>query len=260
MRLRRATWVRTRPDPAELVSWSIQHDFRDLFVGVGSDISADELSWLREVVEQAHESKIRVAALGGEEAWLDKPRKAKAWARTMVGTGLFDGIHVELEPWNREDWLTHRSELVRDYLDALKAISGASSLPVDADVAFWLHEVPARSGSALDVAVMRIVDAVTVLSFRNIATGPDGIIGVASRALATASRAGVPCRLAVETRDLGPDPRSSKQTFHGLGLETLDTVLTTVDHLEANNPTYNGVAIKTLIGGEAPIRRWGPAR
>ena len=76
---------------------------------------------------------------------------------------------------------------------------------------------------------MTVLDAVTVLSYRNTVTGPDSITDVAASALASADTAGIPCRLAVETQDLGPDPVARKQTFHGLGKAALDHALGEVD-------------------------------
>ena len=90
---------------------------------------------------------------------------------------------------------------------------------------------------------MSVVDAVTVLSFRNTVTGPDSITDVAASALASAGAAGIPCRLAVETQYLGPDEVARKQTFYGLGKPALDHALAEVEQILENDPAYAGMGV-----------------
>ena len=249
---KRATWVWTRPAAKTLVSWAAKQKLAELFVYVGPDLATSrDLTWVRSVVAQAHSSGIRVAALGGDTAWIDDPAQAVAWQRSAVSTGLFDGVHVDLEPWTRGDWDTRRSEVVAGYLDVLAQLAGATTLPLEADIAFWLHQVPTASGSPLDEAVMRRVDAVTVLSYRNTATGPDSITDLGAHELATAVAVGIPCRLAVETNYLGADAVSRKQTFYGLGITALTRALATVDGVEAGSAAYNGIAVHDYAGWRA---------
>ena len=68
-----------------------------------------------------------------------------------------------------------------------QAITAATErLPVEADIAYWLDRVKTATGAPLDSAVMRTVDAVTVMSYRDKVSGPDGIAGVGANALRTA--------------------------------------------------------------------------
>jgi hypothetical protein len=90
---------------------------------------------------------------------------------------------------------------------------------------------------------MRVVDAVTVLSYRNTVTGPDSIIDVSASAVATARDLSVPCRLAVETKYLGATPVKRKQTFHGLGHAALRSALQEVDTLMRPHSSYVGMAV-----------------
>jgi hypothetical protein len=248
----RGTWVWSRPDPAELLSWTRQHHIGELFLAVRADVAdTDDLAWVRTLVQQARAEGVRVSALGGDPLWIDKPAAALEWARAAVGTGLFDGVHLDLEVWAHDDWGTRRDELVTGYLDLLRRLAAACPLPMEAGLAHWLHQVATASGATLDAAVMRIVDAVTVLSFRNTATGPDSITEVGAAGLAAARRVGIPCRLAVETNDLGLDPEQRKQTFHGKGITMLAKALATVDAMEASVTSYAGIAIQDYDGWRA---------
>jgi hypothetical protein len=103
--------------------------------------------------------------------------------------------------------------------------------------------VPTASGDSLEAAVLQLVDAVTVLSYRNFVTGADSIIDISASARTEAQRLSVPCRLAVETKYLGDDAVSRKQTFHGLGKRALNDALSRVDGILGNDSTYAGVAV-----------------
>ena len=120
-------------------------------------------------------------------------------------------------------------------------------------MSFWLHEHTV-GGRPADEAVMDVVDAVTVMSYRDTATGPDSITGVAGAALASARTLGRPVRLAVETRFLGDDPVAAKQTFHGATQRQLDRALADVDAALAGHPTYAGIAVHDHAGWSAMRR------
>ncbi len=240
----RATWVWDRPAPEDLLSWVLAEGVGDVFLGVSRDMedSADGM-WARVVVELMHRHGVRVSALGGDLSWITDASSALAWQRAIVATRLFDGVHLDVEVWAHPDWTTRPRPLGAAYLFLLQHLARESPLPIEADIAFHLHEVPGDSGASLEAEVMTVVDAVTVLSYRNTATGPDSITGVAASALASAGEAGIPCRLAVETQDLGTDPVARKQTFHGLGKAALDQALRDVDRELVDAPAYAGVAV-----------------
>lgn len=239
-----ATWVWDRPRAEDLLSWVRASGVGQIFVGVGRDLgTSGDLAWMRSVVQLMHGHGVLVAALGGDKTWVDDPAPALAWQQTVLETGLFDGIHLDVEVWAREDWDDRRVELGAAYLVLLRRLAAVCPLPLEADIAFHLHEVPTESGDSLETAVMRVVDAVTVLSYRNTVTGPDSITGVSASALAAAGRLSVPCRLAVETRYLGSDPVSRKQTFHGVGRSALQRAMTEVDTLLSPVSSYVGIAV-----------------
>lgn len=248
----RATWVGPRPDALTLVSWARKQSVTELFLQVGPDlVSSPDLAWVRSVVTQAGAAGIRVAALGGEITWIDHPCLALAWQQSALLTGLFDGVHVDIEPWTRSDWDSRRDAVVDGYLGVIEMLATATSLPLEADIAFWLHTVPTATGTPLDQAVMDRVDAVTVMSYRNTVCGPDSITSIGAHALASAAAVGIPCRLAVETNYLGDDAVSRKQTFHGTSVRTLELALTTVDAAESGTPAYAGMAVHDYAGWRA---------
>jgi hypothetical protein len=216
----------------------------EVFLGVGADLGRSSgHSWVRPLVELLHGQGVRVAALGGDKAWVGNPDPALAWQRAVVSTGLFDRVHVDIEVWARDDWDHNRVALGAAYLALLSRLAEDCPLPLEADMAFHLHEVPTATGDSLETAVMRVVDAVTVLSYRNFVTGPDSLTDISTSARAEAQRLSVPCRLAVETKYLGDDPVCRKQTFHGVGQAALQSAMTQVDTLVGSAPSYSGIAV-----------------
>ncbi len=248
----RATWVWHRPVPSDLVTWARRHDVVEVFLAVRADfVTCGELPYVQEVVRRAHEARIRVSALGGDPLWVDRPDDAGAWMDAVADAHLFDGVHLDVEPWARKDWDRHRARLVSGYLEVLGTVVRKSKVPVAGDLAFWLHEVPTASGEPLDAAAMKLLHAVNVLSYRTHATGADSITRVAATALATAQRSHVPCRLAVETLSLDADPDRTRQTFFGHGLPELERVLAEVDRAMTGHPAYDGIAVHDLDGWRA---------
>lgn len=237
-------WVWDKPQPADLLTWVRDQEVAEIFLRVGPDFSATgDLQWVRSVVALMTRHGVRVAAAGGATEWVDDPSPALAWQRAVVGTGLFERIHFDIEVWARDDWVGDQLELGAAYLSLLRSLRAACPLRLEADIAFHLHEVPTVTGDSLQAAVMRVVDAVTVLSYRNTVTGPDSITAVAASAAEEARRLSVPCRLAAETKYLGADPVSRKQTFHGMGPSALERALDQVDDLMVPNAMYAGMAV-----------------
>lgn len=248
---RRATWVWDRPAAGQLVEWSVRHDVAEILVAVGPGPDHASDRWLREVTREARRAGIKVAALGGDRGWIDEPTAALAWLRRVLATGPFDGVHLDVEFWARSDWTSRRPEVIRGYLALLGSLAPACPVATAVDLGASLDDVRTPSGEPLYAAAMRLVDAATVLSYRNTVSGPDSIASLGAAALAAAASARIPCRLAVETRYLGDDPVSRKQTFHHLGSKALSTALRQVDELHATVPSYAGVAIHDYRGWRA---------
>lgn len=248
----RAMWVWDQPAARSLVRFAESHHVTDLFLAVPREFgSSAALPWVRSIHDAVAGKGIRLHALGGDPGWIDDPSAAVAWQDDALASGLFVGSHVDIEPWVRADWQSDNAAVVERYLATLTALAEATNLPVEADIAFWLYQVGSPAGTALDAAVLQRVDAVTILSYRNTASGPDSITGVAAETLAAARWAGKPARLAVETRYLGDDAVARKQTFYGQADTALDRAMREVDALAAGNSSYRGIGVHDYTGWDA---------
>ena len=251
----RAMWVWDRPGVPALVDFARRHGVRDLFVSTPGDLATSpDLPWFRSLRTSTSAAGIRVHALGAEVWWLDDHAAAAAWQQQVLATGLFDGVHLDVEPWLHPEWGSDPSALLASWVALLQQSSAATGLRVEADIPFWLHE-HAVGGRPADEAVIgggrrRDGDELprhghwSRQHHRNFRGPP----------WRPAGRLGRPVRLAVETRWLGDDPVSAKQTFFGSTQRQLDRALADVDAAVAGHPTYAGIAVHDHRGWSA-LRR-----
>lgn len=244
----RAAWVWDQPAPGELAQWAQAGAVRDLFVATPVRWrETGRLEWVRQM-HAGLAGRARLHALGGDRDWLDEPQAARAWLTTAESAGLFTGPHLDLEPWQHRDWDRDRAAVVAAYLAVIEDLAGASGLPLEVDVSFWLHGVASPSGGRLLDALLDRVPSVTVLAYRQVVTGPDSITELARPTVAAARARGARCRVGVETRDLGPDPVSRKQTFFGRPRSELDRALEQVDGLLGGWAGWAGLAVHDRAG------------
>ncbi|MGO4603306.1 hypothetical protein [Terrabacter sp. 2YAF2] len=247
----RAMWVWGWSDAGSVVRFARTRGVDTLFVAVPADLTTSpSLTRVHALVMQARSAGLHVDALGGDPGWVDDPTWAvDRWLRPAVATGLFTGLHVDVEPWTTAAWTTRRSTTISAYLTLLDRLGSASgTLPLEIDIPFWFDRITARERSTLDREAMSRVSAVTLMAYRDTAVGTDGTLDVAAAGLAAAADLGKPARIGQETTRLGLDPTEVKQTFHGQTLTRMNDQLAQVDSGASAYETYAGVAIHDYTG------------
>lgn len=244
----RAAWVWQLDAVDEIVAFAAERGLDELFVHVPCRVDShpDLVGYVR-LANAAHALGIRVTALGGDADWLDDPAAVvSSWLQPALGTGLFDGIHLDIEP-NVEAGTP--SPVVGRFVATVHAI--AESTPPDhaleADVRFWYPRVPAGDVD-LTSKLIAIVDAVTVLSYRTRTTGTDGSVALTRPTARIATAANRRLRIGQETRPLGPDPDGRKQTFHGRPRSDLERAMDVLDGTFGWLDGYLGVAVHDWRG------------
>jgi len=239
-------WVWDWSDAGSVVRLARTREVDTLFVAVPADLTTSpSLTRVRDLVMQARSAGLHVDALGGDPGWVDDPTWAvDRWLRPAVATGLFTGLHVDVEPWTTAAWTTRRSTTVSAYLSLLdRLLSASGTLPLEIDIPFWFDHIRAGEASTLDREAMRRVSAVTLMAYRDTAAGADGTLAIAAAGLDSAAVLGKPVRIGQETTCLGLDPTEVKQTFHGQTLTRMNDQLAQVDSGAGAYVTYAGVAI-----------------
>jgi hypothetical protein len=246
----RAMWVWDVSTPAATVALAQQAGVGQLFVAVPPRLpSSSVLPQVREISQRAAAAGIRVDALGGDPGWVDNPAwVVDNWLKPAMGTGLFTGVHVDIEPYTTSAWQTDRAGVVQRYLGTLDTlVAAAGPAAVEADIPFWLHEVPAGS-STLDREILRRVAGVSVMAYRDTAAGDDGTIALATPSVTAATDLGKHARVGQETNDLGDDPVARKQTFHGQTRTELEDQVAQVGAAFVGQPGYAGVVLHDAVG------------
>ncbi|GAB3882478.1 hypothetical protein GCM10028802_28990 [Terrabacter terrigena] len=251
----RAMWVWDTSTPAATVDLAVSAGIDQLFVAVPPNLTtSSQLPAIRTLTDRAKAAGIRVDALGGDPGWVDNPTWVVTyWLKPARNSGLFTGIHVDIEPYSTPAWITNQPSVVSKYLallDQLKANAGTA--PIEADIPFWFNTVPATAsggaGSSLDREIMKRTAGVTVMAYRNTAAGPDGTLDIATAALTAGVAMGKPVRLGQETTYLGDTAAETKQTFYGWTRTNMETQLAEVNAGAATYSSYAGLAIHSAAG------------
>lgn len=231
----RAMWLWEREPPEAVVGWATANSVTTIFAYYDPRADMTGLTRLRALCDDAG---ITLDALGGEPGWTTDHATALAWARSAAATGLFRGLHVDVEPYLLPSWDEQRAALVPRLLQLLDELARVGP-PVELDVPFWLPTVQV-GGENLADAVLARVDGVTVMSYRNTATGGNSMLGVADDLLRRAGKAAKPARLGAETQALGD---CAYCTFHGGSGSTMRATLRAVDDAAQRYAAFEGIAV-----------------
>jgi hypothetical protein len=236
----RAMWLWGNDPAAQVITWAVRQNVSEIFVYVSPSVLTDgTLAGLQDLKEQAVARRIKLRALGGETEWVRNHAGALAWQRTVVSTGLFDGIHLDVEPYLTKGWTTDLEATEAAYLKLLDRMRLASKLQLEADVPFWFGQYQVGRKNLAD-EVLRRVNAVTVMSYRDTATGPNSLLEVSQDWLARGKAAGKRVRLAAETGRLAD---CLYCTFHDKGAGALRLELAKVDTATRQTAAFGGIAV-----------------
>jgi hypothetical protein len=236
----RAMWLWGDQPAAEVVTWAASRGVSEIFVHVAPSVLTNgDLGRMQEMKRRADASKIKLTALGGDSAWTTDHAAALAWQRTVVRTGLFAGIHLDVEPYLSDGWTTDLQGTLKGYLALLDKMRQGSALPLEADVPFWYGEYRVGSKNLAD-EVLKRVKAVTVMSYRDTATGPNSMLAISQDWLTRGAAAGKRVRLGAETNPL---PDCTHCTFAEEGATRLAGELAKVDAATRRSAAFAGIAV-----------------
>jgi hypothetical protein len=236
----RAMWVWGDYPAADVVSWAAGKGVTEIFVYVSPNVLTNgDLARLQEMRERADAVRIKLSALGGEPAWTTDHATALAWQRAVVTTGIFSGIHLDVEPYLTAGWTRTLAATEQAYLALLDEMRAGSTLPVEADVPFWFGQYQVGRKNLAD-EVLKRVKSVTVMSYRDTATGPNSMVAISQDWLTRGAAAGKRVRLGAET---DPLPECVYCTFAEEGDKRMTAELGKVDAATRTAGAYGGVAV-----------------
>ena len=104
-------------------------------------------------ISKANDKEIKVYLLSGEKEWLnDKSNLDTLIARYLdfqnESGNLFEGIHLDIEPHQFDDFETNREEYILNLIELADYLKKTySTITFDYDIPFWLDDEISFNGS-----------------------------------------------------------------------------------------------------------------
>ncbi|MFL1674019.1 SGNH/GDSL hydrolase family protein [Paenibacillus dendritiformis] len=209
----------------------------------------------RSLVKKAHEAGIEMHAMGGHPGWAlqdNAPRirrlidYVKKYNRAAEADERFHGIHLDVEPYVLPDWSSRKDEVLRQWTANMKMFveetKRNSNLETSIDLAVWLDRTLLPDEPELSVSewMIRTMDHVSLMAFRNTADGSNGIAAVVSDEMRMADRQGKPLIVTVEMKQ---SPEGGHISFFDKGSVEMEKQLSLLPELLGEFNAYIGNAV-----------------
>lgn len=267
----RGTWawgsdvVDKSADRAAFFAFAASHSVRVVYVEAEGLLTgtAPDPPLLASFVAEAKARCIDVQLLFGRATWLRPAEQANAVALVDKSVAFAKkhptaapiGVHFDVEPhglpeWHSDVWDGNNETLVGQYLDLLAKLKTAAgaTLELSVDIPFWYdgtHQVT-RAGKrrpAMEL-VIDAVDVTTIMDYRDVADGSDGIVANAMAELTYGSSVGKRVVVGLETK-CGLTPTSV--TFCEEGAAAMETQLAAAQTSFASKSAFAGFAVHHYV-------------
>ncbi len=228
-----ATWLwHVTADIGAIVAFATSRKLREVYVAVPLSGVDDNIASLTTALRA---NGIAVSCLGGDPLWAVEHDVALNWAFRATADAVFDGVHLDVEPWALPGWPKDAAALMASYSVLVEEMTEVAPLAVD--LAPWLVD----DHRDVVTRVARQCDSVTVMAYRDDAAS---IVAAAAGMIAVCETAGTSYRVGVETQ---PPSSSipSRTTFGDDGEAAMRRELTRVSG-RLRHPRFDGFAIHHL--------------
>jgi len=251
----RAMWLWNWSDNASVIAFAQAHQVTEIFAYVSPGFtnpatippewSQPEWPLISNLAVRARTDHILLSALGGDPSWVPNPSVAVAWADEVVASGLFSGVHLDLEPWALAAWTTNQAGVIAQTVSVVAQVRAAlPALPLELSLPWWLYQYRTADGTPLDLALLAYANSAAIITYFN---NVGQIESFGAQEQADAASLSKPARLAVETDVVQP----SWLTFAGTSQPAFTQILDQIDAANAATPGYLGVAVEDYTGWAA---------
>lgn len=263
----KATWIwNTRlivQERAEILSFAAQHGINRIYLHI--EQTGIPLQAYRDFIREARASNIQVDALGGDPSWsrLSKQKSVAsfvdwvhAYNRSVSEEERFSGIHVDIEPHVHPLWKEDREQLKKEWLANLEWVIRETKkepgMEVSADIPFWMHQLSASESESVSAWLLRELDHVTLMAYRDAVAGRNGVLDITSRILEEAGHARQKVVIGLNIRDSGEGDHT---TFYEEPPQELREELLLLERRMKKYPAYAGFAIHDYEHWKQKIKR-----
>ncbi|CAH1199456.1 hypothetical protein PAECIP111890_01629 [Paenibacillus sp. JJ-223] len=205
----------------------------------------------RSFVKRAHAQGIQVHAMGGHPIWAkeeNRPRiqrlvdYVKNYNAEAQPEERFEGIHLDIEPYTLPEWEANRDRLLTEWASNVayfqEETKKDSHLETSVDLAVWLdiYELPGKDMSVSEFMI-RTLDHVSLMAFRNKAEGSNGIAAVVKQEMEIADRLGKKLLVSVEMKE---NHEGAHISFHDVGAVEMERQLALLPDLIGEHAAYYG--------------------
>ncbi|WP_028531210.1 hypothetical protein [Paenibacillus sp. UNC217MF] len=209
----------------------------------------------REFVKKAHDAGIEMHAMGGHPGWaLTENRQrisklvdyVKRYNRAVAPEERFYGIHLDVEPYVLPQWRSDKDEVILQWVDNMaffvESTKSDSQLETSVDLAVWLDRtfIPGKSELSVSEWMIGRMDYVTLMAFRNMAGGSNGIVAVVKQEMQMADRLGKRLVVTVEMKE---SFEGAHVSFYEKGAEEMLKQLDKLPEMLADHHSYTGYAV-----------------
>ena len=228
-----ATWLwRATVETSRIVAFATTRHLREVYVAVPLSGVDDDVASLTAALRA---NGIAVSCLGGDPTWTVDHDAALNWAFRAITDAVFDGVHLDVEPWALPRWPDDAGALMASFATLVDEMAEVAPLAVD--LAPWLTTEHPETVSR----VVRQCNSVTVLAYRDNA---QAILADADAMLRLCRGAGTPHRIGVETQTPSATV-SAKTTFGDDGEAAMFRELSAVA-MRMRSPLFDGFAVHHL--------------
>ncbi|WP_426250295.1 hypothetical protein [Paenibacillus pabuli] len=231
-----------------ILEFAKEHKINWLYVRLDLD---QPYSSYRSFVNRAQAQGIEVHAMGGHPIWGKKENRpriqrlidyVKNYNAESAPNEQFKGIHLDIEPYTLPEWENNRDTLLSEWAANIayfqEETKKDSHLETSADLAVWLDTfpLPGRDMSVSEYMITTL-DHVSLMAFRNIADGSNGIASVVSQEMAIADRLGKPLLISVEMKE---NFEGKHISFYDKGAAEMERQLALLPDLLSEYNAYKG--------------------
>ncbi|EKQ58294.1 MULTISPECIES: hypothetical protein [unclassified Clostridium] len=240
----------------KILNFLSSNNVKVLYLQIDYSIKSDVY---RSFIKKASLKGISVHALNGSPDWLsdggaNKEKEFLDWLTKFQSTSSsnekFKGIHLDIEPYLNKDYESNMNKVLENYQKSLlDALNNSNSLGVSLgiDIPFWFDGIKFNTKYGTDSLanwILKNINNVVIMAYRDKAEGNNGIIQVASKEMALGEQYGSKVTIAVETQK---SVEGNFVSFYEEGNSYMNTELSKTYYVYKDNSSFGGFAIHHVI-------------